>query len=116
MDAGQLTFTPESRLDLGKSVGFKNLDIYCVAPITSTTNQPLKAYDFWAVGINCCSGHVPDFSCGDYSNPMAHYGLRLLDDSAREYFRLAVQEAEATYNMKSTHPVFVHWLQDPYSE
>jgi len=121
MDAGIVNFDQGSQLVLPKSIGFKNEDIYCVVPIAKVdpkthTIAPMDTYDFWAVGTNCCSGHIPDFHCGEYSNPMAHYGLRLLDDDAREMYRLAVQEAEAAYNLKADHPIFVNWVQDPYAE
>merc|ERR1719401_3270115 len=119
MDAGMVEFTSGSRVAVEKSIGFKNENIYCVAPIQLTAagkQVPTKTYDFWAVGINCCSGHVPDFACGEYSNPLAKWGLRMLDDDAREMFRLAVKEAEATYNLKSSHPIFLHWMSDPHAE
>lgn len=114
MDAGMIQFTKGSSLRLDKSVGFKNDDIYCVAPIVSGKNQ--TTFDFWAIGTNCCSGHMPDFKCGEYTNPMARWGLRLMDDSKRDMFRLAVKEAEATYNLKAPHPVLLYWLSDPTAE
>merc|ERR1740138_1916629 len=118
-----IQFHGSSKVALHQSIGFKNENIYCVAPIvmTNVTNGKtqevaMKTYDFWAVGVNCCSGHVPDFKCGEYSNPDARWGLRVMDYDAREMFRLAVKEAEASFNIKAPHPIFVHWMMDPEAE
>jgi hypothetical protein len=121
MDAGMIQFMKGSRISLAKSMGFKNDDIYCVAPVvfkntTTDALAPMDSYDFWAVGVNCCSGHAPDFQCGEYSNPDARWGLRVMDYDAREMFRLAVKEAEASYNIKAPHPIFLHWMMDPEAE
>lgn len=121
MDAGMIEFRSGARLNLRHSMGFKNDNIYCVAPVVMkniTTDEYVTQdhYDFWAVGINCCSGHVPDFQCGEYSNPMARWGLRVMDYEARDNYRLAVQQAEAAFNLKAPHPIFMHWMNDPQSE
>lgn len=110
LDAGRIVFSNSSYVDTTMSSGYKKSDVYCVAPIK--TDVSFTTYDFWAVGINCCSGTSPDFHCDDYNKPEAHSGMRLLDDSEEAFFRLAVQTAESLYNIKASHPLYFTWMYD----
>lgn len=114
MDAGQMTFVAGSKLDVKKGMAFHNLDTYCVAPIVNGKTQ--SSYDFWAVGMNCCAGIVGDFACGEYNNPSATSGLRVMRQDQRTFFQLAVKQAEASFSIKAKHPLFFHWMQDPGAE
>jgi len=113
-DAGIVTFAKGTQLDISKSMGFKNSDIYCVAPIVMGSTAPVS-YDFWVVGTGCCSGYQADFHCTNADNPSANGGIRLMK-SDRSFYRLAVQQAEATYGIKAAHPIFFTWEIDPYEE
>lgn len=115
MDVGRVLFTENAELDLTKSIGFKNTDRYCVAPIT-VKGKTMQTYDFWAIGLNCCSGNAADFHCGEYDNKKAKGGLRLMRGDQRAFYRLAVQQAEATFNIKADYPLFFYWMQNPSAE
>mmetsp|Transcript_61370 Transcript_61370/g.179367 ORF Transcript_61370/g.179367 Transcript_61370/m.179367 type:complete len:341 (-) Transcript_61370:76-1098(-) len=110
MDAGAVQFAEGTTLDIGRSMGFKHGSIYCVAPI-SYGNETMKTYDFWAVGTDCCSGNQADFHCSGWNGP--HGGGFRLMGGGREYYRLAVQQAEATYGIKAAHPLFFTWASRP---
>lgn len=115
MDAGRITFASGSRLDLRKAVAFKNGDTYCAAPVVSNLTSEHASYDFWAVGLNCCSG-PDDFSCGEFNNRHAISGLRAMRDYQNGFYTLAVHQAVASYDIKADHPLFLYWMQDPMNE
>jgi len=111
MDGGRLFFTNNTHLDEAKAISFKNDHTYCVAPITAGT-APLASYDFWAVGKDCCSESGAKFECAASQSLAARSGLRAVSDSDRPFYRLAVQQAEGAFNIKSIHPLFFHWVDD----
>jgi len=112
VDAGRIIFNNETHLGISKSMGFKDNDVYCVAPIVSSKTTAATYQDFWAVGKNCCSGTSADFHCEGY-NYRFNGGLRLMDDTARPFYRLAVQQAEAMWGIKTHKPLFFIWGPDP---
>jgi hypothetical protein len=113
MDAGFVTFNPHVTLDLTKASAFKNGETFCVAPIT-VNGTSLNSYDFWAVGKNCCSGtQAADWTCGSVPRNGGKGGVRVVGDSDRAFFRLAVQQAQSAYAIRANHPLFFHWVSDP---
>eukprot|EP00403_Amphidinium_massartii_P016337 CAMPEP_0178415552 /NCGR_PEP_ID=MMETSP0689_2-20121128/23610_1 /TAXON_ID=160604 /ORGANISM="Amphidinium massartii, Strain CS-259" /LENGTH=312 /DNA_ID=CAMNT_0020036875 /DNA_START=31 /DNA_END=966 /DNA_ORIENTATION=- len=117
MDAATIKFIDGSHLDLTRSMGFHNEHTYCVAPIT-VGDTPLASYDFWAVGIDCCSGFPGDFGCFD---PLRYLSVRpvqsgrrwLRPDADRANFLVAVEQAQTQFGFISRHPLFLVWEQSP---
>lgn len=117
MDFGIMTFVIGSKLDFAKATAFHSHDTFCVAPvINSNVKEPPASYDFWAAGMNCCSGDAGSFACGEFNNEFAMSGLRVMRQDHRDYYRLAVKQAESANNIKANHPLFFHWMQDPQLE
>lgn len=114
MDSGRVYFHDGAQLDIKKSMGFKNGDMYCVVPISNGCHK-MPNYDLWAVGKNCCT-NPGQFTCGDASNFRIRSALRSMELDDNPFYRLAVQQAEAAYGITATHPVFFHWTQDPLHE
>lgn len=112
-DAGKVYFSSNAVLDQSKAISFKLGHSYCVAPIVNPDCTKNCGYDFWAVGVDCCSDDAADFRCGEYNNNQAKSGLRMMYDWQRPYFRLAVLEAEGAHEIMSSHPVFFYWMEDP---
>lgn len=116
-DAGIGFFADGVGLDRSRAMSFKADDLYCVTPIVNGDQPPRgESYDFWAVGLNCCGELTSDFRCGEFQNPHARSGLRLVSAYQRRYYRLAVQQAEAAFGIQAKHPIFFYWLQDPVAE
>lgn len=124
MDASSITFLPGFAPDATQAMGFKNRHIYCVAPIRSmaaagnATNG--RTFQYWAVGIDCCTAYgqnfIYSFRCGEYNNPEAHGGIRIMGETEKSYYNLAVQQAEAAQGLKAPYPVFVKWTTNYMGE
>jgi len=120
IDASSVVFKEGSGLSLDKAYVFINNFKYCVAPVSVFDKdgkevETLKSYDFWAIGLDCCDGNKTspvDFKCGAYTSKKARQGLRLMRDDQRQFFRLAVQQAEAAHGIQAIHPVFFYWTED----
>jgi len=115
-DAGKIYFSHNAVLDRNKAASFKDGNLYCVAPIVNPNCIDDCGFDFWAVGINCCSDLAADFRCGDYNSTRAKSGLRQVVETWRPFFHLAVIQAEGFHGVTSRHPLFFHWVEDPVSE
>lgn len=126
MDAGEVYFKENSHVDTSRAIAFHNGLTYCVAPILresltqvalQTVNgfspPPSGTVDFWAVGTNCCGNKGDTFTCGDTTSGLARSGMRILDDTARSMYLLAVQEWSATTGLPVRHPLFFRWVNDP---
>jgi len=118
-DAGKIYFTPNSKVDITRAVGFQAQGgVYCVAPILDETQ--LARVNFWAVGRDCCLSRA-SFNCDEAWNPDAHAGAVVLDSGApqvsfdqQDFYLKAVHEAQALYDLASADPpIFVRWVLDP---
>eukprot|EP00405_Crypthecodinium_cohnii_P020343 CAMPEP_0206475610 /NCGR_PEP_ID=MMETSP0324_2-20121206/34193_1 /ASSEMBLY_ACC=CAM_ASM_000836 /TAXON_ID=2866 /ORGANISM="Crypthecodinium cohnii, Strain Seligo" /LENGTH=324 /DNA_ID=CAMNT_0053951023 /DNA_START=32 /DNA_END=1003 /DNA_ORIENTATION=- len=115
-DAGKIYFSQNARLDLTKAASFKDGNLYCVAPVVDPDCKKNCGYDFWAVGMNCCSDLASDFRCGDFNSTHTRSGLRQVVNTWRPFFRLAVVQAEGMHGIQARHPLFFHWVEDPVYE
>jgi len=123
-DSGLASFIAQADIDRSKGACFMNKGhTYCVAPIinggrvhSSFKYMPRTgSYDYFAVGVDCCSCHNQEFQCGAWDDPLAHGGVRSLDWRARPFYRLAVDEWTAAFDTVSLHPLFFTWVHDPVS-
>jgi hypothetical protein len=112
MDAGTVYFKEGSYVDSKSAIAFHNGLTYCVAPILRGNGSRPIGTDFWAIGVDCCGDNAEKFRCGDVSSK-TRSGLRLLDDTSRAMYQLAVQEWSATAGLAVEHPIFFRWTQDP---
>jgi len=113
IDAGLVTFRVGTMVKTDLSIGYKDGSVYCVVPITFN-NSVRQHYNYWAVGKDCCTGHPGDFHCGTRSDVLSeiYSGLRLLSESDRPKFDIALQQAEAHYGINASNSLLFYWSQD----
>lgn len=118
-DAGAIEFVVGSKVDADHSIGIRNGDMYCAAPIMGPDATGYAG--FWAVGMNCC-GARGNFRCGDVSNQQIRSGLVVLDEN---YFGVeeiplytkAAEEVSAQFSIAMpSKPIFVRWSSDVSSD
>jgi len=125
-DAGLVDFQNFVGMDRGKGGCFLNRgNTYCIAPIvfdgtpTPEVHYDMQgmpqtgSYDYFAVGKNCCPCPNRDFTCGEWDNPLAYGGIRSMDEESRPYYKLALDNWQASYGKTSKTPLFFEWVQDP---
>jgi hypothetical protein len=113
-DAGIIKFASSARIDTTKAVGYKSGKVYCVAPVMDETQT--SRVEYCAAGYDCCKQRA-DFTCDSAADPKARQGVVIFDanswffTSRREYYELAVKQAEAAYDIVSApNPIFLRWV------
>jgi len=99
-DASWLHFRNGSRVDTMKAVGYRDGEVFCVAPVLSA-NQVTRV-EYWAIGKDCCQKRSA-FTCDDAGDPVAQSALAMLGEDFvdREAYQRAVRQAEAAYKLAS---------------
>jgi hypothetical protein len=122
LDAGSIEFKMGSYVDVGRSLGYKDGNTYCVAPI-KFGKDILPNLDFWAAGVNCCGGGLQggggdgfpgSFNCFiDRQDAFVRGGLRITDNSQLAFYKVALMQADEEFQRTSKHPIFITWMPDP---
>eukprot|EP00490_Sorites_sp_Unknown_P029241 CAMPEP_0114637296 /NCGR_PEP_ID=MMETSP0191-20121206/26_1 /TAXON_ID=126664 /ORGANISM="Sorites sp." /LENGTH=189 /DNA_ID=CAMNT_0001849017 /DNA_START=237 /DNA_END=806 /DNA_ORIENTATION=- len=112
MDAGFINFLPGTHVEVNISMGYKEDELYCVAPLQLGPLPPVT-YDFWLIGKDCCEASRAGFHCGSakHLHATGMVAKRVLDDSELDYYKLAVRQAEAAYGILAAHPLFFEQAQ-----
>lgn len=119
LDVGEIDFAKGTYVDKKMHSLWHKTKTYCVAPMTYGNNTKLASYDFWAVGMDCCSAQADDFSCGQsefYQSSKGPAGLRVMDEAEIQGYMLAVEQASAAYNIQAQKPIFLYMMKSPYSK
>lgn len=105
-------------VDYLRSAGYKDTNMYCVAPILSpaASGSPLLLVNYWAVGINCCQ-ESGGFACDDSRRTSGGYGVVQLQQGFpcpkchNAEFQKALSKASALHGLVSAPgAMFVRWV------
>eukprot|EP00913_Durusdinium_trenchii_P001338 g1236.t1 len=118
-DAGAVDFVSSAGID-SEHAGNAGRT-YCIAPIVTNGTMlhniggapRYGSYDYFAVGVDCCSCPDINFRCGAWRHPWAEGGIRSTDLEARPFYRLAVEAWASSYRKTAAHPLFFEWVESP---
>lgn len=132
-DAGMLTFSPGSNVDVTRAVGYMSAKAgarMCVAPVMDLSMGAQDPINFYAIGTNCC-GWRGSFTCDDAGDPEARSALLELDMNTivspwtawlwqdpvtSDGFQAALKLQEAVYGTKAAaHVRLLHWAREPHT-
>eukprot|EP00812_Abedinium_dasypus_P001756 NODE_1211_length_1209_cov_324.094454.p1 GENE.NODE_1211_length_1209_cov_324.094454~~NODE_1211_length_1209_cov_324.094454.p1 ORF type:complete len:359 (-),score=108.69 NODE_1211_length_1209_cov_324.094454:133-1077(-) len=113
LDAGQVTFVSDTRVDLKRAAAFKKaFKSYCAAPIVRGDAAPTTdAYDFWAVGVNCCGmpAHAEFRSSAVRAADVdAHGGVRVTLAYEESFYRMAAEQSATMNGLHLKTPLFFY--------
>lgn len=120
-DAGKILFSPTSKVDTSRAIGYMDGRTFCVAPVIDSSFEQSRKVGFWAVGYDCCAAPRGDFRCGAVDKEGAHGGVRLSNDGilerTYEEFTKAIQQSAAVNDLViDEDAILVKWVQDPARE
>lgn len=116
-DAGMITFNASVGVDRSRIGCIKNGATWCVAPVVNGGQIPVQNsngehYDLFVAGVDCCT--CPgEFRCGDWNQPGAFGGYRVLNEQNRRFFQLASEDFATTYGKEVRHAIFFEMVSDP---
>mmetsp|Transcript_43153 Transcript_43153/g.127872 ORF Transcript_43153/g.127872 Transcript_43153/m.127872 type:complete len:378 (+) Transcript_43153:63-1196(+) len=130
-DVGMLQFTSATRLDVGRSLGYRAAylaETLCVAPVVDSSMGPTDGVTFFAIGLGCCEWRS-SFDCDDAASADAAFGLLALDTASLvsplmswavedplliEGFHAAVKMSRAAFGTPLANQIrFLRWTKDP---
>lgn len=117
-NAGFVSFSPGTKVDITRGLGHQAGKRYCVAPVVG--EDETSAVGYWAVGTGCCEQRGL-FSCGgNLTKPDKRNGVVLMNVGAPgqslSIYESAVEQAAVVYGIplpqQDVKPMLVFWNTD----